>query len=188
MEQRATPKFGLHTQLTVLDMMKLFWVTSKKPSVYRRSGIEITVGKKSYPFEVYDHTGAVDIDFRDRYTGSSFYIQYDPDQLDNYVRLYLSLPNGDMRYVADAQALKKVKPISVLMDDHDKARFQKMYKVRDVELERMQQELEILRQETGLTEEALIENQELSVKFKGQMPKADRELVESSAASWLSKL
>lgn len=178
-----------HEAVNIIDMMKLFWVISSKPSTYRRDGIEVTVAKRTYKFEVYDADGNVDIDFRDRYTGSKFFIQYDPDQLDNYVRLYLALPNGEKHgYVADAQIIKRVKATPALMDDHDQNRFRKMYKVRDLEFDRVERELEVMRQETGLTEEALIERQELDLKFRGSMPKREREQSESNTVTWLSKL
>jgi hypothetical protein len=171
-----------------IEMMELFWVTTKKPSTYERDGIRATIAKQDYHFEVYDIDGRVDIDFRDRYTGSKFFLQYDPDQLDNYVRLYVQLPNGTRKFVTNAEPVKVIKSIPALMDEHDKGRMHKMTAVRDEELKRVEARLEALRHRTNITEEKMVEDQELELKFKGKIPKEARSLVEASAGSWTSKL
>lgn len=147
-------------QLGTLDMMNLFWITGKDPVTYYNYGLKTEIVNTKYHFEVYDDTGAVDIDFRDKYTGCKFYVSYDPDLLDQYVRLYLKLPNGDTRYIADAQPVKKVKEIEPLMDDHDRNRKHKMMGVRDEELSRVEAMLEKIRHTSGVNEETLIDEQE----------------------------
>jgi hypothetical protein len=178
-------KFKLD-KITELDMISMFWITSKKPLTYTNTGITPTIRNKDYHFEVYDADGNVDIDFRDKYTGCKFHYQYDPNQLDNYIRLYLRLPNGSVKYIADAQPIKKVRNILALMNDHDRNRKHKMMHVRDQELARVKRDLEALKQRTGITEEKLIEDQELELKFRGKVPKKAR--AEAEATAWTSKL
>jgi hypothetical protein len=165
-------------EITMLDMMNIFWVTTPKPTTYRREGLMITLSRKQYEYEVYDADGHVDLDFRDKYTGCKFFTQYDPDQLDNYVRLYLALPDGSMKYIADAQPVKKIKTIPALMTPEDKSRMHKMVQTRDQELQRVEQQLEQLRNRTNITPETLIADQELTLKMKGRVPKEQRTYAE----------
>lgn len=173
-------------ELTTLESMNLFWVKTPKPSTYRREGITITVTKQAYQFEVYDADGHVDVAFRDKYTGCKFITQYDPDELDNYVRLYLQMPDKSLKYITDAQPVKKVKTLPSLMDDRDKGRVHHMTATRDRELEGIEKELEALRHRTGITEESLIEDQELIIKHKGRVPKKQR--AEAEARSFIDEL
>lgn len=171
-----------------LEMMELFWVQTKKPSTYERDGLRVTISKRDYHYEVYDVDGRVDLDFRDRYTGSKFFVKYDPDQMDNYVRLYLLMPNKQMKFIADAQPVKGVKNIQVLMDEHDKLRMHRMTAVRDEDMKRVEAQLEQLRHRTNITEEGLIEQQELELKFRGRIPKEVLAVAETGAGSWTSKM
>lgn len=174
-------------RITELDMMRLFWITSKDALTYTNSGFTPEIRKQKYHFEVYDGDGKVDLDFRDKYTGCKFHYQYDPNQLDNYIRLYLRLPNGDTKYVADAEPIKKIKGIPALMDDHDRNRKHKMLHVRDEELERIEAELEAIRHRTNITEESLITEQDLELKYRGNVPKQVRETAEAGIGSWVNK-
>lgn len=170
------------------DLIPLFWIVTKDPSTYNRDGIRFTISKKPYHFEVYDTDGQVDLDFRNKYTGCKLYVQYDPDNMEDYVRLLLKLPNGERQYVGDAQPIKQVKTIPALMSDEDRGRMHKMTSVRDKELEDVEKRLEQLRHQTNITEESLIEDQELRLKFKGNVPKKERTLAEAGPGSWLNKL
>lgn len=182
-----------HTQtykldrVSELDLMQLFWITSKEPVTYRNFGFKFKIRKEEYHFEVYDADGNVDLDFRDKYTGCKFHYQYDPNLLDEYIRLYLRMPNGDTKYIADAQPIKKVKSIAALMSERDNAHKHKMLHVSDAELERIEAELEALRHRTNITEETLIEDQELELKYRGNVPKEVREAAEAGSGSWANK-
>lgn len=174
-------------RINELDMLQLFWIMSKKPLTYTNTGFKPSIRKVDYHFEVYDLDGNVDLDFRDKYTGCKFYYQYDPDHLEDYIRLYLALPNGDSKYIADAQPVKKVKSIAAFMDKHDENRMQKMRQVRDTELERIQEELNNLRARTNITEETLIQDQDFELKNRGRLPKEARTNAEAGAGSWSNK-
>lgn len=174
--------------VTQLDFISLFWITSKDPLTYTSTGFMPMIRGEKYHFEVYDAEGNVDLDFRDMYTGCKFFYQYDPDQLDSYIRLHLRLPNGNMKYIADAQPIKKVKTIPALMTPEDHQHKNRMIKVRDQEKARIEQEIEGIRSRTNLTPEKLIEDQELELKQCGRIPKRERETAEAQAGSWTSKL
>src|SRR5690606_15501611 len=105
--------------------------------------------------------------------------KYDPDQLDNYVSLYLKLPDGDKQFVADAQPVRKQQQIPVLMTEGDKSQFTKDYEVRKIEEKAAKKAIERIQRETGITPEQLIKDQELKIKFGGKLPKQLRNEVES---------
>lgn len=60
-----------------LDMMEMFWLTTAKPSIFTARGIEITVGGKTYTYEVFAE-GMPDMNFRRTNTGREFFVKYDP--------------------------------------------------------------------------------------------------------------
>lgn len=175
-------------EITTFEMMRLFWITTKDARTYERDGIKPKILGDKYHFEVYDADGAVDLDFRDKYTGSKFFTQYDPNQLDNYVRLFLEQPNGESKYIATAEPIKKIKNIPALMDEHDENRGHKMRSVRDKEMKRVQEQIEALRHRTGITEESMINDQELELKYQGKVPKKSRATAEAGPGSWSNKL
>lgn len=85
----------------VLDMIDMFWMTTKEPSTFTASGIKITVKKKSYTYEVFTSPGKPDMNFRQQYTGQKFYVMYDPCDM-TVVRLYIKDASG-VRFVASAE-------------------------------------------------------------------------------------
>lgn len=88
-----------------LDMIEMFWLITRKPSTFTASGIDITIEKKKYTYDVY--AGDLpDFEFRKKNIGRKFYIQYDPLDL-TQVRLYEETASGK-RYVADAMPYYKV--------------------------------------------------------------------------------
>jgi hypothetical protein len=167
--------------LNMFEMMDMFWITSKEPRRYERDGIKPIIRNTPYHFEVYDQEGLPDLDFRDKYTESRFFVQYDPEQLDSYVRLLMQLPNGDKTFIADAQPVKKVKQVPVLMTTEDHQHANKMRKVRDVEMKRVVNETRKVQNRTGITPESLIDKQELEHKFGGKLPKEQRTAAEADS-------
>lgn len=171
--------------VNTLEMMQLFWITTKDPSTYRADGLRITVAGTKHHFEVYDAEGRVDTSFLDKYTGCQFYTQYDPDAMQDYVRLYLRLPNGDSKYIADAEPIKAIKTINALMDDQDRARKHKMLKTRDRDMASIEETLQNIRHRTNINEETIITEQDhlLTLKRGGTAKKAERVLAENNSYS-----
>ncbi|WP_394749516.1 hypothetical protein [Spongiimicrobium salis] len=176
----------LSEPLTVFDLMDLYWVSTKKAVIYGNSGICPTISNVDYEYEVYDADGNVDLDFRDKYQRCKFFVQYDPDQMDNYVRLHLKLPNGNREYITDAQPKRQTKQIPATMSEKDKAQMWKDRKVRDRELDRIRAKAKALQERTGITPEQLVEDQELLMKFGGKLPKKQR--TESESFDFLSRM
>lgn len=87
--------------VSMLDMIDMFWLTTKKKSTFTASGITITVNNKKYTYEVLDAEGMPDMKFRRKNTNKSFFVMYDPCDM-TIVRLYEKDKTG-LRYVADAQ-------------------------------------------------------------------------------------
>ncbi len=88
--------------VTVTDMIDMFWLTTDKPSAYTDNGLNITIKKKSYRYEVYDETGMPDHDFLRNNRGRRFYTKYDPYDPCS-VRLYTMDADGGMRFVRAAR-------------------------------------------------------------------------------------
>lgn len=88
-------------EVTVYDMVDMFWITTKKASTYTDNGIKIKVDKKEYQYEVLTAYGKPDYDFRRHNFGEKFIIKYDPADMAN-VRLYTKERNGALRFAAIA--------------------------------------------------------------------------------------
>jgi hypothetical protein len=89
-----------------LDMIEMFWLTTKNPSTFTASGITIQVKNKEYTYEVLDEHNMPDMEFRRNHTGRQFFVQYDPDDMAQ-VRLYAKI-SGSVRYVATAHPYVEV--------------------------------------------------------------------------------
>ncbi|WP_069677728.1 hypothetical protein [Formosa sp. Hel1_33_131] len=171
----------MQEKMNYLDMIDLFWIYTNDTITYKADGIKVQIANKKYHFEVYDANDNVDLRFRERYVGSKFFVKYDPDQLDNYVSLYAKLPNGDTKFIADAQPVHKQQQIPALMTEGDKAQFAKDYEVRKVEEAKAKKQMEQIQRETGITPEQLIEDQEFKIKMGGKLPKKERNAVEAAS-------
>lgn len=79
----------------------LFWMTTQKDSTFTARGIQITVNKRKYIYDVYSPDGMPDMKFRRDNTGRAFYVQYDPQDMD-HVRLCTKDGYG-YRFIAEAR-------------------------------------------------------------------------------------
>lgn len=68
-------------QLTETLRRELFWMTTSKPSTFTARGIQITVDKRKYLYEVLDSEGMPDMKWRSKNTGREFWVQYDPHDM-----------------------------------------------------------------------------------------------------------
>lgn len=160
-------------ELNYEDILKYMWIEERKrPITYRAHGLEITIDRKDYLFEVYDDEGNIDLEFRRKYVGAKFIIRYDPDGLDSYIQLLQTNQQGEKFLVAYAQPKREFDPVPVTMAEGEKALWQKDFEVRDKEHERDQKAYESLKKRTGITPERIAADQELNIKMHGRLNKS----------------
>ena len=83
--------------VTPYDMIDMFWLISDKPCTFTNRGIEFTVKKKKYAYEVFSSPGVPDLEWRRTNTYKQFYIQYDPYEMTS-VRLLWKDKSGNLRF------------------------------------------------------------------------------------------
>ncbi|MFK5855411.1 MAG: hypothetical protein QM503_04710 [Bacteroidota bacterium] len=170
----------LKHEVSELDIIEMFWLDENKGSTYRRGGIKLTVANKEYDYEVLDQDNKIDLEFRRRYVGAKFIVRYDPETLNQYVGLYEQTDNG-LLFIAYAQPKRSHEVIPILMQDGDKERWNEDYKIADMEYERDLKAVKALQARTGITEESLIEQQDLLIKMGGKLTKDQRSKVEADS-------
>lgn len=163
-----------HEPIDMMDQLSLFWIDETKEKKYYPYGLPMTVEGKDYLFEVYDDAGKIDIDFRRKWVNEKLIVRYDPEYLNDYVALYELTPSGEKRFVAYAQSKRSHETIPILKRENADAWLKDDMSVRDEELKRDQEAYEKLLERTGITREALIEEQELMVKMQGHLPKEEQ--------------
>lgn len=161
-------------EIDMMDQLSLFWIDETKEKKYYAHGLPLTVEGKDYLYEVYDHSGKIDMEFRRKWVDEKLIVRYDPEYLNDYVALYELTPSGEKRFVTYAQKKRAHESIPVLMVENSKAQLLEDIAIRDAELKRDQEAYERLIDRTGITRESLIEEQELMVKFQGHLPKEEQ--------------
>lgn len=169
----------MESPIDILDMIPIFWLEETKPIRYRRSGIPMKLAGEIYDFEVYDSSGNVDLEFRRKYVGEKLIIRYDPELLNDGVQLWHHSSAGKV-YVATALPKRAHKNIPVLMTQEDKAVAFQDIAITEKEFARDIKDLLAIQQNTGITPEKLMEEQEFLVKMGGDLPKEQRNQVESA--------
>jgi hypothetical protein len=97
MEMYRSSVNGETPEVTPRDMADMFWVMTKKPSMFTSGGIEIEVKGKKYRYEVYAEPGVPDHEWRRKHTRQQFYVMYDPYDMQS-VRLYREDRAGEKRF------------------------------------------------------------------------------------------
>lgn len=83
-------------QVTSLDMLDLFWLTTEQPSLFTADGITIQYRGRKYTYEVLTADGRPDYAWRSENTGREFFVRFDPQTMDRAM-LYTKTPMG-LRY------------------------------------------------------------------------------------------
>lgn len=83
-------------QVTNLDMLDLFWLTTEQPSLFTADGITIQYRGRKYTYEVLTADGRPDYAWRRENTGREFFVRFDPQTMDRAM-LYTKTPMG-LRY------------------------------------------------------------------------------------------
>lgn len=86
--------------VTEVEMRQMFWLIRPEKNTYTSDGVEFSIGKKSYHYEVYTAGGSRDVAWALRNTGRSFQIMYDPMDM-THIELLLPTASG-LKYSATA--------------------------------------------------------------------------------------
>lgn len=152
-------------ELHYLDMVDLFWHTSKNMVQYRKDGLKMISRKQVYWFEVYDEHGAIDMDFRKKYVGTipvKFTVKYDPECLDE-VWLYLPGNDGSLKYVAKAEKKREHARALIDLKPGDRKELEKDLRQGDREQESWKDELEAIRMRAGVRPEDVFKEVEQAI-------------------------
>ncbi len=84
-------------EITPENMVNMFWMMTKDPVTFTASGIEITVKKQKYRYEVFSSPGVPDHEWRRTHTLQQFYVMYDPYDFGS-VRLFWKDKAGKLRF------------------------------------------------------------------------------------------
>ena len=170
----------MREELSLYDIMTKMWIDQKKrPITYKPEGLKLVLNGKKYIFEVYDKDGNIDLEFRRTSVGKKFIVRYDPDFLDGYIQLLEYDENKNLIHVANAEPKRLQQNIPVLMKDGDKEQWYKDNQVKELEFERDLKAYQELMQRTNITPQTLIDDQDLLIKFKGDLAKFERSKLEA---------
>lgn len=89
-------------EVTVHDMVDMFWVTCSRMSTFTDQGITVTIGKRKHQYEVFSEPGKPDHAWRRRHTYEQFVVKYDPSDLHS-IRLYSKDRDGQLRFERTAE-------------------------------------------------------------------------------------
>lgn len=94
-------------EVTEVDMVNMFWMTTVRPATYTNNGIRITVKGREYLYEVYESAGIPDLRWMSEHIDSRFYVQYDPSDMTT-VRLMSDEKDEDERRFVRVASTKMV--------------------------------------------------------------------------------
>nr|WP_305388485.1 hypothetical protein [uncultured Muribaculum sp.] len=94
-------------EVTLQDMVDMFWIEKSRLVTYTDSGIEITVDRHKYRYEVLTAVGEPDHAFLRSNYGRRFVVKYDPNDPEE-VRLYTKDADGSLRFARVASTYRGV--------------------------------------------------------------------------------
>lgn len=167
-------------ELTYFEIVDKMWLEeAKRPITYSKDGLRMSVDGVDKYFEVYNQDDKVDTEFRRVNVGRKFIVRFDPDFMDEYIQLFQKDENDNTVFVANAQPKRNHQNVPFLQKDGEKGIWKQDYEVRNIEYDRDYKAYQDLMQRSGITPEQEIADQELLIKYKGDMTKVQREKVEA---------
>jgi transposase InsO family protein len=154
----ATP--SEHKQeLDAFEQISMFWLNETKPKIYKKEGMKLTVSGVDYDFEVYDKDNQIDEVFREKYVNTKLIVAYDPEYLNEYIKLYELNEKGQKVFVAYAQKKREHSQMMKFSTEDSKAQMLKDLTVRDNEMMRDWTKYQEIAERTGITRESLVDEQ-----------------------------
>lgn len=118
-------------ELDPLEQISMFWLTETKPKKYYPHGMPLTVTGVDYDFEVYDKEGNIDEDFCRKYVNTKLIVAYDPDYLDQYIKLYTLNEREEKVFVAFAQKKRQHHQVPFLLTKEGSEKMRQDVAVKD---------------------------------------------------------
>ncbi|OBW40838.1 hypothetical protein AB670_02789 [Chryseobacterium sp. MOF25P] len=146
-------------ELDAFEQISMFWLNETTPKIYRREGMKFTNLGIDYEFEVYDTDGNVDIDFRRKRVNTKLIISYDPEYLNEYIKLYELNEKGQKVFVAYAQKKREHSQSPIIRKAQQDEKMRADMNIRDIEMMRDWNEYQKIAERTGITRENLIDEQ-----------------------------
>jgi transposase InsO family protein len=142
--------------ISFIDMVELFWHTTARQVQYRNTGLTMDIGQQRLMYEVYAPNGLPCQAFLRRWTNARFFAKYDPQDL-SCVRLYIQRPDGSLSYVAQADAKRTYARAVVDLQPGERSEIDNLLALRKAQEQHARQELEELRNISGIDPETLVE-------------------------------
>ena len=89
-------------EVTVHDMVDMFWVFAKRPATFTDQGLQVTIKGKKRQYEVFSSPGVPDHEWRRKHTYERFIVAYDPYDFAS-IRLYTRGTDGTLRFERTAE-------------------------------------------------------------------------------------
>lgn len=89
-------------EVTVHDMVDMFWVFAKRPATFTDQGLQVTIKGKRRQYEVFSTPGVPDHEWRRKHTYERFIVAYDPYDFAS-IRLYTKGSDGTLRFERTAE-------------------------------------------------------------------------------------
>jgi len=93
-------------ELSMFDMVDLFWILRYKPVTYNASGLSFTEKGAKYEYLVYDEDRRADMNFHRKSIDKKFHIKFDPEDM-TLIYLYEDTPLG-LRFITAAETKVEV--------------------------------------------------------------------------------
>lgn len=146
-------------ELDAFEQISMFWLEETTPKTYRKEGMKLTVSGVDYDFEVYDENDEIDIEFRRKRVNTKLIVLYDPEYLNEYIKLYEINEKGQKIFVAYAQKKRAHSQSPIIRKAQQDEKMRADMNIRDIEMMRDWEQYQKIAERTGITRESLIDEQ-----------------------------
>lgn len=109
-------------EVTVHDMVDMFWVFTKRLATFTDQGLQVTVKGEKRQYEVFSTPGIPDHAWRRKHTYERFVVAYDPYDFAS-IRLYTKDADGSLRFERTAEPYVVIHRALQDQQDTDDAKF-----------------------------------------------------------------
>jgi hypothetical protein len=146
-------------ELDAFEQISMFWLEETTPKTYRKEGMKLTVSGVDYDFEVYDENDEIYIEFRRKRVNTKLIVLYDPEYLNEYIKLYELNEKGQKIFVAYAQKKRAHSQSPIIRKAQQDEKMRADMNIRDIEMMRDWEQYQKIAERTGITREGLIDEQ-----------------------------